>query len=176
MKALDILWLLLLLGGAYSGFKKGFVAEACSVGAFFIATISSVKLMHLWIRLLKKWTINLGSVTPYFIFVVAFIAIVIIVTLLGRLLSHLLHLTVVGVFDRLLGAVLGVFKWGFFIGVFLYLAHVLQLRIPHSYLADNYFLPFIQSLTPRFLHWLSTYFASLQDGITSAGKHTPLPI
>jgi len=161
VKALDILWLLLLTGGAYSGFKRGFVAECFSLGAFLIATISSVKVMELLTRLLQKWSVNLGNLTPYIIFVLAFIAIVIIVTLIGKLFSRLIHMTLLGGFDKLVGAVLGVLKWGFYIGVFLWLANVLQLHIPHSYLADTYFLPLVQSLAPRFLGWLSTYFSSL---------------
>jgi membrane protein required for colicin V production len=176
VKALDILWLLLLVWGAYSGFKRGFVAEVFSLGAFLIATISSVKLMEFLTRLLQKWNINLGSATPYVIFVLAFIAIVIIVTLIGRLFSHLIHMTLLGGVDKLIGAVLGVFKWGFFIGIFLWLANVLQLHVPHSYLADTYFLPIVQSIAPRFLDWLSTYFSSLQGWLAPAGKHTPLII
>jgi membrane protein required for colicin V production len=176
VKALDILWLLLLIGGAYSGFKRGLIAEAFSLGAFLIATISSVKLMELLTRLLQKWGVDLGIVAPYIIFVLAFIAIVIIVTLIGKLVSNLLHMTLLGGLDKLLGAVLGVLKWAFFIGVFLWLANALQLHLPHSYLADTYFLPLVQSLAPRFLDWLSTYFSSLQGWLAPADKHTPLTI
>lgn len=174
MKILDILWLLLLIWGAYSGFKKGFVAEAFSIGAFLVATVSSVKFMELLTRLLQKWSINLGNITPYVTFVLAFIVIVIIITLLGRLFSHLIHMTLLGGVDRLIGAVLGVFKWFFFIGVFLWLANVLKLHIPHSYLVDDYFLPLAQSLAPRLLDWLSTYFSSLQSWLVPLEKHTPL--
>lgn len=176
MKVLDFLWLLLLIWGAYSGFKRGFVAEACSLGAFLIATMSSVKLMELLARLFQKWGINLASAAPYIIFVVAFIAIVIIVTLLGKLFGRLIHMTLLGGIDKMMGAVLGVFKWAFFIGVFLCLANVLQLRLSHSYLADNYFCPFVQVLAPRFLNWLSTYFSSLQGCAAPVVKHLSLSI
>ncbi|OJW68903.1 MAG: hypothetical protein BGO68_03920 [Candidatus Amoebophilus sp. 36-38] len=165
MKALDILLLVILIWGAYSGFKKGFIAEVFSLGAFLLATIGSVKLLNQLTSLFKKWYGSLGDFTPYIVFVLIFITIVILVTLIGKLFRNLVNMTILGGLDKLMGAILGIFKWAFFVSTFLWLANLLHVNLVHSYLVDTFFFPLIKSLAPRFLGWLADWIPVLQGWI-----------
>ena len=167
MKALDILLLVLLIWGAYSGFKKGFIAEVFSLGAFLLATIGSVKLLDQLTSLFKQRYGSLGNFTPYIVFVVIFITIVILVTLIGKLFRNLVNMTILGGLDKIMGAILGVFKWAFFVSTFIWLANLLHLNWAHSYLVDTFFFPLIKSLAPRFLDWLAAWIPALQGWIES---------
>lgn len=163
MKALDILLLIILIWGAYKGFKRGFIAEIFSLGSFLVATIISVKLLDQLTKVFKNWYGDLGTITPYIVFVLIFILIVVGVTLIGKLFSHLVNMTMLGGIDKLLGAALGVFKWTFFISTFLWLANLLQLDLPYSsYLADTFFFPMIKTLAPHLLGWVANYFPALR--------------
>lgn len=162
MKALDILLTVLLLWGLYSGFKKGFVAELYSLGAFVLASMCSLKLMKMMVELLKTWNIHCNTPASYLLFIVAFLTIVIIVTLLGKLCKYLMHLTALGGIDQALGAILGVAKWLLCILFFFGLVHTLALPLPNSYLAEHYLLPVYQWLEPYCMQWLYNYIYSLQ--------------
>ena len=165
MKALDILLLVLLIWGAYSGFKKGFIAEVFSLGAFVLATVGSVKLLNQLTSLFKKWYGSLGNFTPYVVFVLIFITIVILVNLIGKLFRNLVNMTILGGVDKLMGAILSVFKWAFFISTFIWLASLLHLNLAHSHLVNTSLFPIIKSLAPRFLGWLASWIPALQEWI-----------
>lgn len=167
MKALDILLLALLIWGAYSGFKKGFIAEIFSLGSFLLATIGSIKLLNQLTNLFKRWYGSLGSFTPYIVFILIFIIIVIIVTLIGKLFRNLVNMTILGGLDKLMGAILGIFKWAFFVSTFIWLANLLHLNLAQSYLIDTFFFPIIQTLAPRLLGWLADWIPILQGWIES---------
>jgi len=162
LQGLDILLLILLIWGAYSGFRKGFVSEIFSLGAFFIATIGSVKLMDYFAGFLRKCNGNLGTFAPYLAFVLIFLGIVVAITLVGKFFKYLINMTILGWIDRLMGAVLGIFKWAFFVSTFLWVADLLHFNVPNNYLSDTYIFPIIKSLAPRFLGWLPSWLPALQ--------------
>ena len=153
MKALDILIMVLLIWGAYTGFKKGFISELFSLGSFFLATIGSIKMLDFLSGIYKKFYGSLGTVTPYIIFVLSFILIIIAVTLTGRFIRYLINMTILGGFDKLMGAILGIFKWAFFISTFLWLGNLLQLSFYHNSLSKSLFFPILQPIAPRLLGW-----------------------
>ena len=154
MRALDIFLLILLVWGAYSGFKKGFIMEIFSIGSFFVATMGSIKLLDKLVSLCAKWYSSLGGIMPYIIFVLLFITIVVAVTLVGRLFRRLINLTLLGGIDKAIGALLGIFKWGFFVSTFLWLGSLLHLKIPDTYTAHTFLFPVIESLARQFIAWL----------------------
>lgn len=169
MKALDILLTCLLLWGIYSGFKKGFVAELYSLGAFVIAAMCSLKLMKLLVEFLKTWNIHCNTPASYVLVMVAFLAIVIIVTLLGKLCKYLIHLTALGGVDQLFGALLGAVKWGLCILFFFSLVHTLALPLPDSYVVDHYLLRLQQWIEPYCMRWLHNYIYSLKENYAYSG-------
>lgn len=162
MKALDSLLLTLLVWGAYSGFRKGFVVEVFSMGSFLVATIGSIRLLDQLAGLCVRWYGHIGGIMPYVIFTLLFITIVVVVTLLGWLFRRLINLTLLGGLDKVMGGLLGIFKWAFFLSTFLWLASVLHLKIPDTYTADTLLFPIIEPIAPQFVAWLVTWFPAIQ--------------
>lgn len=170
MSALDSLLLILLLWGAYSGFRKGFVMEIFSIGSFFLATIGSIRLLNKFTSLCTRWYGSVGGLMPYLVFVLLFIIIVLAITLVGRLFRRLINLTLLGGIDKLVGALLGMFKWAFFVSTFLWLASLLHLKIPAAYTAHSFLFPIIEPLAPRFMGWLPILQQWLQSINTAGGN------
>lgn len=137
--------------------------EIFSIGSFFMAAMGSIKLLDKLVSLCAKWYNALGGLTPYVTFAVLFIAIVVAVKLAGRLFRRLVNLTLLGGIDKVIGALLGIFKWSFFVSTFLWLGNLFHLGIPDTYTAYTFLFPFIESLTPQFIAWLSPWLPALQE-------------
>ncbi|MEL6152700.1 MAG: CvpA family protein, partial [Bacteroidota bacterium] len=115
MKLLDLLTLILLLLGGVSGFRRGLIVEAFSIGALLIAACISAALLDT----LLAWCNVPGQQDwenwlPYIAFGGVFVVLVVLITLLGRCMKRLVKPTLLGSLDRLLGCLIGMLKWGTF--------------------------------------------------------------
>ena len=111
MSILDIVLLIILALGAFSGFRKGFVMEIVSILAFILAIIGSFKLLQEGMTFMQEQFDVSGKLLPYLTFIIIFILIILVVNLLGKALKKILDMTLLGSFDNLAGAVIGLFKW-----------------------------------------------------------------
>ena len=101
----DIIVLVLLAWGAVSGFKQGLVKELASMAGFFLG-------------LFIAWKIYSDVNESVIMFILIWIATPIVLGMVASIITKTLDFTIVGGFmNRLLGAVVGVMKWGFLIGV-----------------------------------------------------------
>ena len=111
MTALDVFVFLLLIGGAAIGFVRGFVHEVISIVAWIVA-IAMLKLFHtqLWTGLENSFHTSpaAGAVLAFaLLFVPSFIIVKLLARSLGgRTRRH----SVLGPFDRTLGAGFGLLK------------------------------------------------------------------
>ncbi len=97
--------LALLAWGAVSGFKRGLVKELASMAGFFLG-------------LFIAWKIYSDVNESVIMFILIWIATPIVLGMVASIITKTLDFTIVGGFmNRLLGAVVGVVKWGFLIGV-----------------------------------------------------------
>jgi membrane protein required for colicin V production len=171
LKALDIFLLLLLIWGGYSGYKTGFIVELFSLISFSIAKVLSIKLLHIFKAVYSKWYGHCGVITSYVSFGVFFITIVVSIILLGRIFRSKLKKTALGKTDKILGSLLGVGKWGFYASTFIWLADLIGLNLPDSYIANSILFPIIKVLSPAFISWLSNWLPILRKSL-EAIKHT----
>ncbi|MEM7382799.1 MAG: CvpA family protein [Bacteroidota bacterium] len=162
MKALDSILLTLLLWGAYKGFRRGFVVEVFSLASFGIAIVGSIALKNQLTDLYVRWYGSTGSIAHYAISTLLSIVIVIVVTLVGRFCSYLVNLALLGDLDKVLGILLGIFKWALFSSTFFWLASLLQLEIPDTYTADTVLFPLIKPLAPQLITWLASQLSAIQ--------------
>ena len=148
MNTLDIILLVPLLYGAYHGFKKGFLMEIVSLFAFVIAIMAGFKLLHLGMELLDQhFRIN-GKLLPYISFLLIFVAIVVGMNLLGKLIKKVIDMTVLGNFDNLAGALLGLLKWSFGISVLLWLTSSFNLIISEEQINESQLYGYIEPIAP----------------------------
>lgn len=163
LRLLDIFLLIILAWGGYSGFKKGLVLEIFSIGALVLAVLGSIRLLDSVVELCAKWYHDQRGLLPYVAFVCLFISILIAITLAGRFFKALIKPTLLGSLDRLLGSVLGIFKWGICSSVFLWLGSLVQLKMPEAYTEDTFLFPIIASLCPQLLAWCAAWIPSIQE-------------
>ena len=104
MSTTDIIVLALLAWGAVCGFKRGLVKELASMAGFFLG-------------LFIAWKVYNDVTDSIMMFILIWIATPIILGMVASVITKTLDFTIVGGFmNRLLGAVVGVVKWGFLIG------------------------------------------------------------
>jgi len=84
MSILDAIILVPILFGAYKGFQKGLVMELVTIIAFLLATIASFKLLYVGVALLEPYLGKNESVLPVVSFVIIFVLVIYLVTLLGK--------------------------------------------------------------------------------------------
>jgi membrane protein required for colicin V production len=113
-------------------------------------------------------------------FILIFVIVVVAVSLLGRIVSKLVHVTPLGILDRLLGGVLGLLKAVFVCFVFLLI--VLQLHKADSIVHGSQIAPWIlkggvtasQILPRRWHQWIEQL--ALRRDIAHNDKPDHLPL
>jgi membrane protein required for colicin V production len=162
----DVALSLFILIGAYSGYKQGFLIELFSFGAILLGVLGGFKLMgYAMIFLADEFNIN-ETILPYLAFAVVFIAIVIIVRLLGKLMKVTIDKTFLGPVDQAAGAGLGLLKAAFMLSVVLWILDALNLDLPEKWTSDSWLLPKVESFAPQITAWISGYIPLFKDVIT----------
>lgn len=163
MKTIDIIILLILLFGAFRGFVKGFLLELIGIVALFIALWSGVELMDWGVNILSPLFQGYKSLLPYLSFFLIFIFVLIIISITGRLLKGALHLTILGVVDNIAGAIVGLFKWAFFISLLFWMAVEIGFPSTSDMTKDSVVFPYINSFAPKVIDFLSRNFHFIED-------------
>lgn len=133
MNWLDILILVPLLAGLVRGLMRGFVSEVIGLAVVILGVLGSrlfAPPFSAWLLKQFAWKAEVCDIVAY---ILIFLAIAIVLSILGSLLSRLLHAIHLGWVNRLLGAVVGVAK----------LSIVVLLAV------------YVMELTDRSFHWKS---------------------
>jgi membrane protein required for colicin V production len=126
MNLIDVFIGVILLLGFYSGFKRGLIVELTSLlglilgifGAYYIS-----KHYGLYIGQWLDWDAEYLRITT---FLVSFILIIIVVSLIGKLMTKLLDVVALGTINKILGGVFGLLKFALLISVLLLLFNIIN--------------------------------------------------
>ena len=151
MNTLDIIILVPLVFGAYKGFRKGMLMELVSMLALLLAVICSFYFMQRGVVLLTPHLGEGNSLLPVFSFVIIFIAVLMGVFYLGKLLKKVLDVTLLGSLDDIAGAVLGLLKWGLVFSIFLWLFDKGGIILPESLTSKSLLFPYVVTYAPVML-------------------------
>lgn len=163
MKAIDIILLLMILAGAVQGYRSGFVVELFSLIGVFLGIIGGFKLMGMaMIMLDNRFNIN-EKVLPYLAFGVVFVAIVIIVSLLGRMIKTSLNQSVLGSADAIVGGVLGIARAAFMLSVVIWIADALNIKALDRWAADSLLYPTLARFAPKVTDWAGDLIPFFRD-------------
>ncbi|MBK6267036.1 CvpA family protein [Marivirga sp. S37H4] len=163
MKTLDILLLIPLIFGAYLGFRKGLLLEIVSLVAFVLAIVGAFKLLDFGIELLQPYFEKWDTALPIISFIVLFIAILLIVNLIGKIVKKVLDMTLLGGLDNFAGAVLGLLKWAFGVSLVLWMAESVDVSISAEMAEGTYIYPTVASFAPFVLDLFSAYLPFIQE-------------
>ena len=116
---LDVFLGLPLIYGLYKGLKNGLIIELASIvaliaGIYGIMHFSYIASDYLTARM--SWDARSIKLTA---FAITFLAIVIVVHLLGKFLTRLAHLTALGILNTIAGGIFGMLKVGLILGALL---------------------------------------------------------
>lgn len=106
----DILILVPLSFGAFMGFKKGFIIEATSVLALLFGIYGAIGFSNFTEKMLNEKTGSTSSAMPVLAFILTFLAIVVAIYFLGKLLEGVVKITMMGIFNRIAGLIFGILK------------------------------------------------------------------
>jgi membrane protein required for colicin V production len=146
---------LLILLGAYAGYKKGLLIEILSFLAFIIAIVSAFKLMHLAVELISDGSTKKNTLLPYVAFVLIFILVFVGIFLLSKVLKNIIDVTLLGSFDNWAGAILGACKTAFGISLLLWLTFQAKIEIPSNVISDAVIYPQLIPFGPKVIGWVS---------------------
>lgn len=123
MNTIDLVFAVVLLWSAYRGFSKGFIVQLATLAALLLGILGAVMFSDYTSSLIiKKFEVS-GNYLPIISFAVTFIAIVIAVHLLAKMLNKLIDAIALGVVNRLLGVLFSVLKIAFIVSIILVLVN-----------------------------------------------------
>ena len=141
MSKVDIVLSLLLILGAYLGYKRGFLAELFFVAALILGVLVGFKLMGWGMDYLHKEFNADTAFLPYLSFFIIFILVVIAVIFIGNRIKHLMDDTFLGRVDSIAGAILGLIKYAFCVSVVLWLSEKVDIRILDGWTQGSWLYP-----------------------------------
>lgn len=167
MSTFDIFLALPLAYGVFQGFRKGLLQEVVSVFALFLGFILGLKLLTTALPLVQKFVGNALGLLPFLSFLVVFVLVILGVRLLGLLFKKIVDFTPLGMFDNILGAILGGLKWCFAISLLLYVSSLAGIAVSQETARESVIYPFVLKSTPLALEVLSFVMPFLKVLLTT---------
>lgn len=140
-----------LAWGAYNGYRKGLLVEIVAVIAFVVAMIVGFKFLAFGIELLSPYISReiARKILPWMGFSVIFFPTVVMINQMGFAIRRSLKYSVLGTFDSVAGAVVGVFTWVFGISVILWLFSYMGVKMPVRQTETAFIYPYIRPIAPK---------------------------
>lgn len=170
MNTVDLVILAILIFGAISGFRKGFVMEVISMLALIIAIFVGFKLLHEGINFLRDQFDLSGNFLPYLSFILLFVGTVLLMNLLGKGLRSVLNMTILGTFDKIAGGVFGLLKWSFGISALLWIFNYFQINPLENYVNNATVYPVILSVAPTVVSIITSILPISDDFFRNSEK------
>lgn len=163
MSYIDIALALIILFGAFRGYREGFLMEVISFLAIILGILGAFKLLgSAMIMLGYNFHIN-KSVLPYVAFAVVFIIIVVLVYLLGRMIKESIDKSFLGRVDQAAGAFIGMVKVTFLASVLFWIIDSLSIHFPEQWTEDSWLYPFTARVAPKVTTWIGELIPAVSD-------------
>ena len=166
MKTLDIILLVPLVFGAVLGYRKGLLIELIGIVAFVLAIIAGFKLMEVGMVYLDEYIEGFNELLPFLSFIIIFLAIIILINMLGKLLKKMIDMTILGGFDSIAGAIVGVVKWAIGVSILLWLCNNFGFELPGQN-EELVLYPYLAELGPNIIASLDAVLPFAQDMLDS---------
>lgn len=121
--------------------------ELVSLLAFVIAIVVAFKFLHFGIDLIRPY-LDTDSLLPVISFILIFAAVVLGITMVGKMIKKFLDYTLLGNLDDVAGALVGFLKWGFGLSVIFWLMNRAQIVVPDSITEGSILFPYLVKYGP----------------------------
>lgn len=166
MNYIDLVFAIILIIAAIQGFRKGFIVEVASLAALILGIWGGIKF--------SDWTS--GFITETFgyhsenlttiAFLVTFIAIVILIHILGKVLDKMVKAVALGFLNRLAGIIFGVLKTAVILSIFLLLFDVMDENVhllPSGQKAESKIYEPMKQLVPTLFPFIKLWNSDEKD-------------
>lgn len=154
MEIIDIILILILGYGGYKGYQTGLLIQFITFIAFIIAVVTAFNLCQLGVIKLKTWFDLNNSLLPVLSFLIIFLVVLILIILLGKFLTSVLHQSLLGSIDQYAGALVGILKAAFGLGCVLWLLEKSGLKIPVEYTDESFVYTWLTEYSPNVIKLL----------------------
>jgi len=130
MSVLDIALLVLLILGLARGFSRGFFVELASLIALIAGVYGAFHFSNFAASFLKDrvdWNENSVNIMA---FVITFVVIVLAISLAGKALTKIADFAMLGLLNKILGAIFGGLKVAFMLSVILIVIDKMNANVP----------------------------------------------
>lgn len=165
MSTIDIIILILLALGAYSGYRQGLFIGLLSIVAFFIGIVLAFKFMHWGADMLAERVESLTFMLPFISFIIIFLIVTVVIRILAFMVKKALDLTILGTFDNFAGAVLGLFKSAIMISLLFWVATSFEYKVPEKWVENSVIYPTIAPIAPAMIALLDNYTPIIDQSI-----------
>ncbi|MBF9255269.1 CvpA family protein [Pontibacter sp. 172403-2] len=171
MSTFDIFLAIPIAFGAFMGFRKGLLLELISLVALVLAILGGLKLLDTALPVMESFIGDVHGLLPFVTFLVVFVGIVLLVRLVGLLLKKVVDFTPFGLFDNVLGAILGALKWCVALSLLLYVADIAGISITKETADASVVYPVVLKTTPFALDILSYVLPFVKALVFSLKQH-----
>lgn len=162
---LDLIIIVFLAMGAYSGYKQGLFISILSIVAFVIAVLLAFHFMDWGTALLAERVDQLTFFLPFVAFLMIFLGVILIIRGLAYLVKKSLDFTILGSVDSVAGGILGIFKTAFILSLLLWIANSFEFFVSQEWIADSKSYNFIQPIAPFVITYLDQFTPIIKDTI-----------
>ncbi len=160
---IDILIGVILAYGVFKGFKRGLLLGLISFFSFFIAIIAAVHFSGTISAFYIEKYPEYETFIPLVVFILFFLAVVVILSILGRILKRIIDLTLLGGLDNIAGGVFGLLLWAFFISTAMYLFSFVGLHVAEDYRENSILLPYMEPIAPMVFDFVAGVVPGLEN-------------
>jgi membrane protein required for colicin V production len=130
MNSIDIIICIPLIWGLYKGFTKGLIVEAATFVAFGLGVWGGIHFSDLVAKKISEY-FNWNSVyLPIISFAFTFLAIIILVYFIAKLVQRLAEGMALGIFNKTGGAIFGVLKFAMIMSVIIFMMDAIEKSYP----------------------------------------------
>lgn len=154
---LDILFIIPLAWLGWKGFSKGLIVELSTLVALLLGIWAALKFSHLTATWLADDLDFHSQYNQLIAFSLTFLAVVLGVNLLGKMLSKLAGMVMMAWLDKLAGTVFGLLKAAFIVSVILFIINAFdkdEALITPEAKEDSYLYTPVQKIAPAVFPYL----------------------
>lgn len=155
-----------LIFGAVMGFRKGLLLEIVGILAFVLGIIGGFKLMELGMTYLDDYFEDFDHLLPFISFLIIFLAILLLVNLVGKAVKKMVDMTLLGGVDKFAGAIVGLAKWAIGLSLVLWLTQNFGIVLPGQD-EDLVLYPYLAELGPNLIKSMSVILPFAEEMIES---------
>lgn len=163
---LDLIIIVFLAMGAYSGYKQGLFISILSIVAFIIAIVLAFHFMDWGTALLAERVDQLTFFLPFVAFLMIFLGVILIIRGLAYLVKKTMDFTILGSVDNVAGGILGIFKTALILSLLLWVANSFEFFVPKEWVKDSKTYSLIEPIAPFIIMYLDQFTTIIKDTIS----------